>query len=287
MFVDIPNQKIVARAYDKFFNIGEREDTKLDWLKQRFAFPVTAYQKENGYLGLVSYDAEKDDLFVASKSSTTGDHAIWAREILKESVSAEQLEALKDCVKTNDVTFVFEVIDPINDPHIIEYPERTVYLLDVVSNTVDFHKLPYEELKQVAAMIGVKCKTKARVLDDWHEFMEFYRATHTNEYTVNGEPIEGYVFEDSNGFMTKMKLNFYTFWKGLRILINPLARQGYIRETSRLTTPIMNYFYAYLKNCKETEGKLPAEDIITLRNLFLVSEYGAQFKDTTCVDYAE
>jgi len=287
LFVDVPNQKIVARAYDKFFNIGEREDTKLDWLKQRFVFPVTAYQKENGFLGLVSYDAEKDDLFVASKSSTTGFHAELTRDILKESVSAEQLEALKDCVKTNDVTFVFEVIDPVNDPHIIEYPERTVYLLDVVSNTVEFHKLPYEELKQVAALIGVKCKTKARVLDDWHDFMEFYRNTHTNEYTVNGKPIEGYVFEDSTGFMTKMKLNYYTFWKGLRILINPLARQGYIRETSRLTTPIMNYFYAYLKNCKETEGKLPADDIITLRNLFLASEYGAQFKDTTGVDYAE
>ena len=95
------------------------------------------------------------------------------------------------------------------------------------------------------------------------------------------------MLEDSKGFMTKMKLNFYTFWKGLRHFAQIVGKQGYMRETSRLTTPIMNYFYAYLKNCKETEGKLPAEDIITLRNLFLASEYGKQFKDTALCDYPE
>lgn len=287
LFVDVPNQKIVARAYDKFFNINEREDTKLDWLKQRFAFPVTAYQKENGYLGLVSYDAEKDDLFVASKSSTTGDHAIWAREILNTCVNEEQRTYMKEYAKENAVTFVFEIVDPVNDPHIIEYPNKTMFLLDVVYNTVEFKKLEFTELQEMASKLGVPCKTKAYVLNDWHEFMDFYRNTHTNEYTVNGEPIEGYVLEDSNGFMTKMKLNFYTFWKGLRHFAQIVGKQGYMRETSRLTTPIMNYFYAYLKNCKETEGKLPAEDIITLRNLFLASEYGAPFKDTAGVDYAE
>ena len=139
----------------------------------------------------------------------------------------------------------------------------------------------------MASKLGVPCKTKAYVLKDWHEFMDFYRNTHTNEYTVNGEPIEGYVLEDSKGFMTKMKLNFYAFWKGLRHFAQIVGKQGYMRETSRLTTPIMNYFYAYLKNCKETEGKLPAEDIITLRNLFLASEYGKQFKDTALCDYPE
>ena len=287
LFVDVAKQKIVARAYDKFFNINEREDTKLDWLKQRFVFPVTAYQKENGYLGLVSYDAEKDDLFVASKSSTTGDHAIWAREILNTCVNEEQRTYMKEYAKENAVTFVFEIVDPVNDPHIIEYPERTVYLLDVVYNTVEFNKLNFTELQEIASKLGVPCKTKAYVLKDWHEFMDFYRNTHTNEYTVNGEPIEGYVLEDSNGFMTKMKLNYYTFWKGLRILINPLARQGYIRETSRLTTPIMNYFYAFLKRCKEETGTLPSDNIIALRKAFIDSDEGKQFKDTALCDYPE
>ena len=287
LFVDIVNQKIVARAYDKFFNINEREDTKLDWLKQRFVFPVTAYKKENGYLGLVSYNPYDDDLFVASKSTTTGDHARWAREILNACTTEEQRAFIKDYAKDNEVTFVFEIVDPVNDPHIIEYPNKTMYLLDVVYNIVEFKKLPFTELQEMASKIGVPCKTKSYVLNNWHEFMEFYRDTHTNEYTVDGKPIEGYVLEDSNGFMTKMKLNFYTFWKSLRFVASLVARQGYMRDTGQLRTPIMNYFYAYLKNCKETEGKLPAEDIITLRNLFLSSEYGKQFKDTTGVDYAE
>jgi len=287
LFVNVGEQKIVARAYDKFFNINEREDTKLDWLKQRFVFPVTAYKKENGYLGLVSYDAENDDLFIASKSSITGDHAKWAREILNTCTTEEQRAFIKDYAKDNEVTFVFEVVDPVNDPHIIEYPNKTMYLLDVVYNTVEFKKLSFKELQEMASKIGVPCKTKSYVLNDWHEFMDFYRDTHTNEYTVNGEPIEGYVLEDSNGFMTKMKLNFYTFWKSLRFVASLVARQGYMRDTGQLRTPIMNYFYAYLTRGKEETGTLPSDNIIALRKAFLESDEGAQFKGTALCDYPE
>ena len=69
LYINIPKQKVVARAYNKFFNINERSDTKLDMLQYRMKFPVTAYVKENGFLGIVSYNDEDDSLFVTTKSS--------------------------------------------------------------------------------------------------------------------------------------------------------------------------------------------------------------------------
>lgn len=43
-------------------------------LQNKLQFPVTAYVKENGFLGLVSYDEYNDDLLIASKS-TIEDHS--------------------------------------------------------------------------------------------------------------------------------------------------------------------------------------------------------------------
>ena len=54
LFIDTAESKIIARSYDKFFNLDEREDTKLGALKDRFSYPVDVYAKENGFLGIVS-----------------------------------------------------------------------------------------------------------------------------------------------------------------------------------------------------------------------------------------
>lgn len=69
LFIDTYKNKVAARAYEKFFNINERKETKLNMLQNKLQFPVTAYVKENGYLGIVSYDEYNDDLFIASKST--------------------------------------------------------------------------------------------------------------------------------------------------------------------------------------------------------------------------
>ena len=56
LFVDVETGRIVARSYEKFFNVGEREDTKLDALSKTLQYPVTFYNKENGFLGITGYD---------------------------------------------------------------------------------------------------------------------------------------------------------------------------------------------------------------------------------------
>ena len=59
LYINIPKQKVVARAYDKFFNINERPETKFDMLQHKLVFPAVAYVKENGFLtSCPSYGAE-------------------------------------------------------------------------------------------------------------------------------------------------------------------------------------------------------------------------------------
>ncbi len=159
LFIDTAKGKVVARAYNKFFNINERPETKFDLLQHKFQFPVTAYVKENGFLGIVSYDEYADDLFITTKSDPTGDFAGWFKDMLHDKVAAENLRKIKEFTRDNNVSFVFECVDMKHDPHIIEYPQSCLFLLDIVCNDMDFRKYEYEELCNTVTgrifMIGI------------------------------------------------------------------------------------------------------------------------------------
>jgi tRNA splicing ligase len=81
LFVNTNTFEIVARSYEKFFNINEREDTELNFIKNKFNYPVSVYVKENGYLGILGYDSENDKLIFSSKASLDNDFAKWFTEI--------------------------------------------------------------------------------------------------------------------------------------------------------------------------------------------------------------
>lgn len=281
LYINVPKGKIVARAYDKFFNINERPETKFEMLQHKFAFPVTAYLKENGFLGIVSYNDETDDLFVTTKSSPNGDFAVWLKEMLETKTTKETRDRMKNFTKENDVSFVFECVDMVHDPHIIDYPESRLVLLDIVYNDMKYRKFGFEEMCAVADELGLEYKEKAYVLETWQEFFDWYHAVLNEDYLYNGQHIEGFVLEDVNGFMTKLKLNYYNFWKFMRSIAHETIRKGYIdgRRTSALTTPLANQFYAWVKTMHDTTDNLEElpRDICTLRKMFYQSDAGKAF----------
>ena len=61
LYIDTVNWKVAARAYNKFFNINERAETRFDMLQHRLRFPVNVYVKENGFLGIVSCHPYEDE----------------------------------------------------------------------------------------------------------------------------------------------------------------------------------------------------------------------------------
>ncbi len=269
LYLDTTKHTVAARAYDKFFNINERQETQFDMLQFQLQFPVTAYVKENGFLGIVSYNEYEDDLFVASKSTTDSQYAKWFQEMLHAKISPEKKEELKAYIKEYAVSFVFECVDMEHDPHIIEYPESGLFLLDIVSNQIAFAKYAYDDMCHIAGRFGFSHKEKAAELADWQEFYDWYYEVMEEDYEYNGRIVEGFVVEDAAGYMTKLKLSYYNFWKFMRSVSHEAIRKGYIRKTSALTTPEAIQYYDWVKKLHDLPDKerVP-KDICTLRRMF-------------------
>lgn len=272
LYLDTAKGKVAARAYEKFFNIGECHDTRLDALRRRMQFPITAFVKENGFLGIVGYNEYENDLFTACKSTTDSRFVTWFKEMLEKKISPERLERMKDFIREKDVSFVFECVDMEHDPHIIAYPESRLVLLDIVHNTLDFKKYGYEEMCAAAAEFGLTPKEKAYELQSWQEFFDWYCEVQKEDYEYKGRkehPIEGFVIEDSRGYMTKLKLPYYNFWKQMRSAAREVAKKGFISNTASLTTQTANEFYGWLRAKYDTgELKKMPKDICSLRRLF-------------------
>lgn len=268
LYIDTEKGRIVARAYDKFFNINERPEIKFDMLQYKLKFPVDIYVKENGFLGIVSYNEYKDDLFITTKSNPDGEFAKWLREMLYEKYP-DAINGIKTFAKENDVSFVFECVDMKNDPHIIEYPENKLILLDIIKNDIKYSKYEFEDLCNIANKLGIEHKRKAYEIANWQDFFDWYYDVLEEDYEYNGEIIEGFVIEDAAGYMVKIKLTYYNFWKFMRNVAAEAIRKGYITRTGALTTPIANQFYDWVRKFFDDPDKenVP-KDICTLRRWF-------------------
>lgn len=249
LFIDVLKDKVFARSYNKFFNINERPETKIEALQTSFKFPVKAYIKENGYLGILSYDYYTDTLFFASKSECASPNAMRFKEIFNEIIPENARGKIKEFLKHNSWSLVFEVIDPVNDPHIIEYDSKNIVLLDCIKNSLEFEKVSYDNLVALATQFNLPVKKQYKVFNDWHEFFAWY--TYVNQNDINGKNIEGFVIEDSAGVMVKLKLPYYREWKFLRSVAMSVNKYGAYPKTSALITPIENYFYGFLRKMKQ------------------------------------
>lgn len=277
LYIDTEHERVVARGYEKFFNYGEMEFTKPEALARNLKFPVEAYVKENGFLGIVSTDNDGELIFT-SKSTMGGDHAVMVKENLYKIYGEEAIEKMREYANENNVTFVFEIIDRERDPHIIQYNQNYAILLDIIYNDMKFNKLSYSELQKVAENIGLKYKIHAKTLHDIKELNEYIEKITDPKFRVittrtDDDCIEGFVFEDANGFMFKLKVAYYNDWKMLRSVANKIFRSGNINFTGALQSIESNYFYGWCRDKfteldKQGRWAYSKRDIISLRNEF-------------------
>lgn len=191
---------VVARGYNKFFNIGENEETSWNELLKKEG-EVTCYLKENGFLGLLSY--YNNDIHFHSKSTDEGAFAGYFKRIFYELPIRH--EAVKEWLKNNNYTLTFEVIDVHNDPHIVEYDNDRLVLLDAIKNDLSFERLPYDELVELSKLFH--CEVK-QVKAKFSSFAELKKWLET--YRIQGE--EGVVAECGD-YMCKVKTEWYRKWK--------------------------------------------------------------------------
>ena len=276
LFIDTEEKKIMARSYEKFFRINEVHATEMINLKSTLQFPVNAYIKENGFLAVVSYDYKNDDLFIASKSTNKGDFVEYIKaqlEPYKEKLLAYFRTYHKQGVDV-DQSFVFECVDVEHDPHIIKYNENKLVLLDIIYNDLSFRTVDYKTLVEYANGLGCPVKELAFTIKDFDEFRALVNAVEDEDYKLNGQFIEGYVFVDAKGFMTKCKTGYYNFWKHMRGVADSTLRCGNYRRTGSLLTIAENQFFGFCKKCynvdrnKELKEYPYKTDIISMREYF-------------------
>lgn len=123
--------QIVGRGFNKFFQIGQTPDAKLETLQ----FPVTVEKKWNGFLAVTFWDQQTSSLRIYSKGG--GDKmSQLARDILTQTGWTTKLRNYYLADKSNqETTVLFEAIDPINDPHIVKYDRVQAHPLAIINNT--------------------------------------------------------------------------------------------------------------------------------------------------------
>ena len=231
LFIDVKNNKIIARSYNKFFNINERKETKLENLEKELKFPVKFYLKYNGFLGILSVKDNK--LFFASKSTDTGDYVEYFKSIFYNNYDDNQIEKIKEKIIQDDITIVFEVIDNVNDHHIIEYKEPKIILLDMIYNKVNYSKISYDDLQKFTIDNGIQAKELVYTANSFETFKTIYEKVTSKNYKLNDEYIEGFVIEDSDGFMAKIKTSYYNQWKYLRTKMEDAIKNNNYKSKSK------------------------------------------------------
>lgn len=267
-FVESETEKVVARSFDKFFAVGERPETEMEELKKNMQFPVTMYRKENGFLGICSYrEGEPDNLFLASKSTNQGDYAGYFRDIFYDKLNSEMCQNLAEMLHSMNCSAVFEVIDPYHDPHIVAYGHSDLVLLALIENDYEYHPASYSTLQKFAKIYNFKVKKQCGIAYSWDDFMAFYK------HIKSLKGIEGVVFEDSAGFMLKLKTDWYKYWKRIRSVIHAVYKDDrtpeQIRQKYRLTVndmALFNYLYVYVQDIEDTKE---LDNIPLLRDCFL------------------
>ena len=268
LFINTEDNYISARGYEKFFNEGERHGYKVSDLSEA-DLPIRVFHKYNGFLGLASYDKATDSLKYYSKSLSSdigAEHALMVKEVIEYTMPEQNIEKMRQMSKDYNVTFVFEIIHPEKDPHIIEYEEPAAVLLDVVYNELEFDRMDYSALKTVGRMLQVPFKALEHEFTDWKKFISWF-LDKRDENNLSDE-IEGWVIETSTGKIIKLKSNYYNTWKKLRGMISKIRKnQSSQISHGSLYRPFENEFLYFLKH-EADEEDLASQNLIKLRNQF-------------------
>ena len=217
---------MVARGFEKFFNLGENEETSRENVDGRLKFPVRVERKENGFLGLVSMRGDGSWRFW-SKSGQT-DYSRLIERLFMRSVGEHESE-LRGIMRRHDVTLAFEVVDQESDRHIIDYDRSYIVFLHAIANDVDF-RIDYKTDKLID---GIGIFVRPQVLATFRTDGERARLWSLLE-DERSSTREGVVVYGADGYMFKLKTDYYLTVKGVRSMLERVLLQGRpIRESDR------------------------------------------------------
>lgn len=176
--------EVVARPFEKFFNVAQVEETKVENLPAEM--PVIT-EKLDGSLGILYWDGDLPCM--ATRGSFDSDQAIWATNWIRRwwADTGKHKGILKRA------TYLFEIIYRSNRI-VVSYGDREECVLLSV-RTLDGSELNHDV---EARRLGLPY---ARIINNSLEELQAYSKVAVND--------EGFVLRYSNGLRAKMKNDEY------------------------------------------------------------------------------
>ena len=199
--------EIIVRGYDKFFNVGEVPWTHWSSLKSYTEGPYTLSFKENGCIIFIAA-LDEDNIIVTSKHAlgppneqnlnqgTTISHAQvgekWLDIHLKNSNRTRK--ELAEILFKNSWTAVAELCDDSFEEHVLPYPpsRRGLHLHGLNKNIANFLTEDFSIVESFANDWGF-IKTRYINKNTIEEVEDFAKLIESQNGSINGEPIEGFV----------------------------------------------------------------------------------------------
>ncbi|GAV56000.1 hypothetical protein ZYGR_0AZ01720 [Zygosaccharomyces rouxii] len=288
---DKENPQIVARGYDKFFNIDEMSLTKWDSIAKGTVGPYTVTLKSNGCIIFISGLAD-GTLVVCSKHSTgprddvDRNHAEFGRNYLLNLLHEKNVDVGNFARRLYDlnVTLVAEYCDDSFEEHILEYTgdRAGLYLHGVNLNEPEFVTWPMTDVNSFAQEYGFK-QTMYFDLPDITTLKSFLdKCSHDGTY--KGMEVEGFVIrtrlaETGQDFFFKFKFEepylMYRQWREVtKQYISSKSRILKFKKHKFITNNYLDFVIPILdKDTELSQQYMKGFGIIKLRNMFLQS-YG-------------
>jgi T4 RnlA family RNA ligase len=222
---------VVARAFNKFFNLEEHKPEELP------NEPFEVYEKMDGSLGIVFY--YKGEWHVATRGSFTSDQAVKGKEMLN------QMSVIRNYPTTGlntNWTYLFEIIYDENRI-VCEYDFEGLVLIGIYDNETG-EEVSWNEAIKLFAL--------------YSDFRIVKRYNGITDYSILGGMIssdrEGYVVRFKNGMRVKIKGEDY---KRLhRIITNMSSRDiwEYLvndKPFDDLLERVPDEFYNWVKSTKK------------------------------------
>ena len=205
LLVDTGTGRVLARRFHKFFNVGERDETKAANLPPLSTLPHEVHEASEMAVAL-----EKQDGSLASPL-LLGGRVRWAtKKVLcpaMETFVACRMPQLTDLAQqclSCDVCPIFEWLDPEN-PIVIRPEDATLVLLGLRHNLTGAYA-PFAAVARAAA--AFQCPVTARVAIDLAATPSLRHFTNLIARWPPGK--EGVVLTWSNGLRVKIKSDWYT-----------------------------------------------------------------------------
>ena len=204
---------IVGRGFNKFFNLNQLPNETIESL----SYPVVVERKWDGFLGVVFYDKDNQQVKIYSKGGGD-DYSTLAKKVIHQTGWDKKISDYFKVKENQDTTILFEIIDPMNDPHIELYDSIASRPLAIIQNEENGKVLTYDYIVNRVETNKERAYLEEEIINNnviatVNNLNELKKAIakYSQQYPLH----EGFVLYGANK-MLKIKSQFYLKAKELR-----------------------------------------------------------------------